>query len=149
MGALKNVATCIKYRGSTSESPRGLTSVETIMLCQKPSLALPIVQQTSSMQLPTFSILSFALSAAAFPTLIKSRQDAVTSNLHKQTDYYLFNITNEAFLAARAAMKEAALGIDWSADGCSSSPDDPFGFDCTLSANFVSCSDNTLTFLEQ
>jgi hypothetical protein len=101
------------------------------------------------MQLTAFSIIGLALGAAALPTLIESRQDAATPELHKMTDYYLFNITNEAFLTARAAKKEAVIGIDWSADGCSSSPDDPFGFDCTLTPDSISYFDIILTSMRR
>jgi hypothetical protein len=91
-----------------------------------------VVQQVSKMQFTTLTLVVLVSGAVAFPALIKPRQDAATVKLHQLTEYYMFNITNEAFITARSAQKDAKLGLDWSADGCSSSPDDPFGFDCML-----------------
>jgi hypothetical protein len=43
------------------------------------------------------------------------------------TDHLLFSTTISAFEAARNAKNPPSL--DWASDGCSSSPDNPFGFD--------------------
>ncbi|RYP37316.1 hypothetical protein DL767_002959 [Monosporascus sp. MG133] len=50
-----------------------------------------------------------------------------SAELVAETDRLLFSVSLSAFLAARAA--RSPPGLDWSSDGCSSSPDNPFGFD--------------------
>jgi hypothetical protein len=74
-----------------------------------------------------FSILSsvvvLASSVAAAPTpSLAARETAVQA-----TDRLVFTATLPTFLAARAALNPSTL--DWTSDGCSSSPDNPFGFD--------------------
>ncbi|KAM7185464.1 Prokaryotic phospholipase A2 domain containing protein [Naviculisporaceae sp. PSN 640] len=65
--------------------------------------------------------------ALAFPTAgeapksMTKRQSATTV-----TDQLLFSITLPAFETRRNARNPSNL--DWSSDGCSSSPDNPFGF---------------------
>lgn len=54
---------------------------------------------------------------------IEERQ---TAALNTATDRLLFSSTIGAFATARNARNPA--GLDWSSDGCSSSPDNPFGF---------------------
>ncbi|KAK0702955.1 phospholipase A2 [Lasiosphaeria miniovina] len=54
-------------------------------------------------------------------SLVESRQSANTI-----TDQYLFSITLPAFIAKRNARDPSTL--DWSSDGCTDSPDNPFGF---------------------
>lgn len=51
------------------------------------------------------------------------------TEIEKLTDHYLFNVTIDEFITTRNSSPKPP-GLDWSADGCSSSPDDPFGFDC-------------------
>lgn len=65
--------------------------------------------------------------ALAFPTA----GEATTSITKRQgdttvTDQLLFSITLPAFETRRNARNPSNL--DWSSDGCSSSPDNPFGF---------------------
>ncbi|RYO85632.1 hypothetical protein DL762_002190 [Monosporascus cannonballus] len=47
--------------------------------------------------------------------------------LEAETDRLLFSVSLSEFLAARDA--RSPPGLDWSSDGCTSSPDNPFGFD--------------------
>jgi hypothetical protein len=82
------------------------------------------------MRFTSLALLALAANVLAYPSLFSPRQ---INALHERTDYYLFNIPTASFLASREAEKDAAMGIDWTADGCSSSPDDPFGFDCNCS----------------
>jgi hypothetical protein len=49
------------------------------------------------------------------------------SELQAVTDDYLFNRSLGQFGQLRAQQPHAGQ-LDWSSDGCSSSPDDPFGF---------------------
>ncbi|KAH8708550.1 prokaryotic phospholipase A2-domain-containing protein, partial [Phaeosphaeriaceae sp. PMI808] len=49
------------------------------------------------------------------------------SALQTTTDSYLFSISISQFISNRNAHAGPA-GLDWSADGCSNSPDNPFGF---------------------
>ncbi|KAH7135073.1 prokaryotic phospholipase A2-domain-containing protein [Dendryphion nanum] len=66
------------------------------------------------------SILAVASLALAAP--LESRQESAT----QATDRLLFSSTISQFISARNARSPANL--DWSADGCSSSPDNPLGF---------------------
>ncbi len=74
----------------------------------------------------SFFLFSLAGSALALPTtgtttdLIK-RQSLVTI-----TDNYLFSLTLPQFTTKRNARDPATL--DWTTDGCTSSPDNPLGF---------------------
>ncbi|KAH7032732.1 prokaryotic phospholipase A2-domain-containing protein [Microdochium trichocladiopsis] len=56
--------------------------------------------------------------------LLSSRQ---TAALNAETDRLLFTASIGSFIASRDARNPATL--DWSSDGCSSSPDNPLGFD--------------------
>ncbi|KAF2819077.1 hypothetical protein CC86DRAFT_243438, partial [Ophiobolus disseminans] len=47
----------------------------------------------------------------------------------KATDHYLFNVTIDQFIAARNAQDGTSMGLNWTSNGCSVAPDDPFGFD--------------------
>ncbi|KAJ4360684.1 uncharacterized protein N0V89_001251 [Didymosphaeria variabile] len=72
-----------------------------------------------------FPILIAALVScvAAAPTQsLEVRETAVEA-----TDRLVFKTTLAAFITARNAQNPSTL--DWSSDGCSSSPDNPFGFD--------------------
>ena len=55
------------------------------------------------------------------PSTISSRQ----TDLIAATDSLLFSVNLGSFLSAKAAQTPA--GLDWSDDGCSSSPDKPWG----------------------
>ncbi|KAK0654732.1 phospholipase A2 [Cercophora newfieldiana] len=72
------------------------------------------------LQLPTL-VLSLAGSVLAAP-LVESRQ----ASLVTVTDQYLFTLTLPAFSAKRNARDPASL--DWTTDGCTTSPDNPLGF---------------------
>lgn len=71
--------------------------------------------------LPLMGFLSLTLAAPSFP--LSSRQETP----EQATDRLLFSTTIDAFEAARNALNPPTL--DWSSDGCSDSPDNPFGFD--------------------
>lgn len=104
------------------------------------------------MELKTFTQFSallslLALSVAALPVEVPSV--AITSDLHRLahreadikpaanrpskleeesvTDQYLFNITLESFVHEREC--QCSPYLFWESDGCSDSPDHPFGFD--------------------
>lgn len=72
-----------------------------------------------------FSSALFLLPALtlALPTSLLRRQ----TDLEAITDTLLFSDSMAQFQAARNAQDPPEL--DWSSDGCSSSPDDPLGFD--------------------
>ncbi|CAM1503491.1 Fc.00g010820.m01.CDS01 [Cosmosporella sp. VM-42] len=77
------------------------------------------------MKFLTFAVLSFSGALAlpsqkTGPALLK-RQSAVTT-----TDELLFSITLPQFTTRRNARNPPTL--DWTSDGCTSSPDNPFGF---------------------
>ncbi|KAK7757344.1 hypothetical protein SLS62_000356 [Diatrype stigma] len=55
------------------------------------------------------------------------QQQRQTPALEAETDRLLFSASLADFLAAAAA--QSPPGLDWSTDGCTSAPDDPFGFD--------------------
>jgi len=78
------------------------------------------------MQFDSFLLLAIFPAALAAPaqsidTKVSTRQSATTI-----TDQLLFSITLPAFTARRNARDPPTL--DWSSDGCTSSPDNPFGF---------------------
>ncbi|KAF1935588.1 hypothetical protein EJ02DRAFT_314200, partial [Clathrospora elynae] len=50
------------------------------------------------------------------------------SSLQQITDSYVFSISISQFISNRNAHAGPAE-LDWTSDGCSYSPDDPFGFD--------------------
>ncbi|KAH7082418.1 prokaryotic phospholipase A2-domain-containing protein [Paraphoma chrysanthemicola] len=70
------------------------------------------------------TILSLASLAISAPTALDTRQ----SSLQTTTDNYLFSISISQFITNRNG-KIGPAELDWSSDGCSSSPDNPFGFD--------------------
>ncbi|KAK4223794.1 prokaryotic phospholipase A2-domain-containing protein [Podospora fimiseda] len=84
-------------------------------------------QQLSRMK---FSILALLPVALALPTTeqptgtLTTRQSATTI-----TDQLIFSSTLPQFTARRNARNPSNL--DWSSDGCSNSPDNPFGFPFT------------------
>ncbi|KAF2449699.1 hypothetical protein P171DRAFT_322717, partial [Karstenula rhodostoma CBS 690.94] len=71
--------------------------------------------------LSTIAVLVSSVAAAPTPPL-EARETAVEA-----TDRLVFRATLKTFISARNAQSPATL--DWSSDGCSSSPDNPFGFD--------------------
>jgi hypothetical protein len=71
--------------------------------------------------LTILSLTSLALSSST----LTPRQ----SYLETTTDAYVFSIPIAQFISNRNSKTPAEL--DWDSDGCSSSPDNPFGFDCT------------------
>jgi hypothetical protein len=73
------------------------------------------------------SILSLASAVLAFPAPGETVGSLVQRQTANQiTDQYLFSITLPAFTAKRNARDPPTL--IWDSDGCSSSPDNPFGF---------------------
>jgi hypothetical protein len=80
----------------------------------------------------TTTLLGFASFAICAPTTAAAAA-AVTqrqSTLQQITDSYVFSISIGQFIDNRNA-KRGPAELDWSSDGCSDSPDNPFGFDCT------------------
>ncbi|KAH7392140.1 prokaryotic phospholipase A2-domain-containing protein [Phaeosphaeria sp. MPI-PUGE-AT-0046c] len=69
------------------------------------------------------ALLGFLSLSAAIPSSLP-RQSSLTST----TDSYVFTISISQFISNRNAQTGPA-SLDWSSDGCSSSPDNPFGFD--------------------
>lgn len=69
------------------------------------------------------ALLGLVSLGTAAPADLSSRQETAV----QATDRLLFSSTMSQFLAARNARNPPSL--DWSSDGCSSSPDNPFGFD--------------------
>jgi hypothetical protein len=80
--------------------------------------SLPVVKMLRSWVF----LLMLTSSTLAVPLSLSGRQ---SPELEAETDRLLFSVSIEEFLAARDAQDPA--GLDWSSDGCSSSPDDPFG----------------------
>jgi hypothetical protein len=71
------------------------------------------------------AIIGFAGLAVSAPAFLPIRQSA----LETTTDSYVFSISMSQFISNRNGLVGPAE-LDWSSDGCSSSPDDPFGFNC-------------------
>lgn len=69
----------------------------------------------------TVAVLVASVAAAPAPPL-EARETAVEA-----TDRLVFRETLATFINGRNARNPPTL--DWSSDGCSSSPDNPFGFD--------------------
>ncbi|VUC20460.1 unnamed protein product [Clonostachys rosea] len=68
------------------------------------------------------------VAAAALAPVIEARQSIETI-----TDEILFSITLPAFTARRNALDPNT--VDWTSDGCTSSPDNPLGFPFTPACN--------------
>ncbi|KAJ2959423.1 hypothetical protein NQ176_g11117 [Zarea fungicola] len=68
-----------------------------------------------------FALLALAPVALAVPTTMEARE-----TIQQTTDRYLFSISLPSFLQFRAQRNPGNL--DWSSNGCSASPDNPFGF---------------------
>lgn len=74
-------------------------------------------------------VLSLIPAALALPATSSSSSDASISTRQSAntiTDQLLFSVTLPQFTARRNARDPATL--DWTSDGCTSSPDNPFGF---------------------
>jgi hypothetical protein len=69
----------------------------------------------------------------ALPTLDGVKRILARQSLNTIADSYLFSITLPAFTAKRNARDPATL--DWTSDGCTSSPDNPFGFNFIPACN--------------
>ncbi|KXJ92600.1 prokaryotic phospholipase A2-domain-containing protein [Microdochium bolleyi] len=78
--------------------------------------------------LPALVTLGLANPIPSADPVIEERQ---TAALNTATERLLFSSTIGAFVTARNARNPA--GLDWTSDGCSSSPDNPFGFGFTNS----------------
>jgi hypothetical protein len=73
------------------------------------------------------SILCLASSVLALPAPSETDTSLIQRQTASQiTDQYLYSITLPTFTARRNARDPATL--IWDSDGCSSSPDNPFGF---------------------
>ncbi|CAG5137917.1 uncharacterized protein ALTATR162_LOCUS247 [Alternaria atra] len=70
------------------------------------------------------AFLGFASLAIAAPAQIITRQ----TSLEQVTDSYVFDISIAEFIDNRNA-KTGPAELDWSSNGCTASPDNPFGFD--------------------
>jgi hypothetical protein len=79
------------------------------------------------MKAAIIAILGFTSLTLSAPSSLETRQSA----LQKATDKYAFSITLEQFIDNRNK-KAGPTGLDWNSNGCSYSPDNPFGFDCTV-----------------
>jgi hypothetical protein len=76
------------------------------------------------------SVLCLAASALALPAYSKTDITLVQrQTVNQVTDQYLYSITLPAFTLRRNARDPPTL--IWDSDGCSSSPDNPFGFPFT------------------
>jgi hypothetical protein len=83
------------------------------------------------MYISPLALLGLATGAVA-ATIPPVAHDLITS-----TDYYLFELSLDTFLAVAAVKEGEALGLDWANDGCSSAPDTPFDFDCIATFPFT------------
>jgi hypothetical protein len=88
-------------------------------LFRKPNLI------STTMKPTLIAILSLASLALSAPSSRIPRPSA----LGTATDSYVFSISIDQFISNRNA-KVGPAELDWDSDGCSSSPDNPFGFDC-------------------
>ncbi|CAI9632817.1 unnamed protein product [Alternaria burnsii] len=69
------------------------------------------------------TVLGLASLAVSAPAALVSRQ----ASLEQVTDSYVFDISIDEFITNRNAKNPPEL--DWSSNGCTASPDNPFGFD--------------------
>jgi hypothetical protein len=69
------------------------------------------------------AVVSLASLALAAPSNLIARESA-----NEVTERLLFKSTMAQFQSARAAQDPNTL--DWTSNGCSSSPDNPLGFNC-------------------
>ncbi|SDC30719.1 phospholipase [Actinokineospora iranica] len=73
------------------------------------------------------AVSSIAVTAALVAGAGSASADLSQSQLQTTTDNYLFTQSLSQFQTTRAN-RPYANQLDWSSDGCSSSPDNPFGF---------------------
>ncbi|RYO65274.1 hypothetical protein AA0113_g5402 [Alternaria arborescens] len=69
------------------------------------------------------TVLGLASLTVSAPAALVSRQ----ASLEQVTDSYMFDISIDEFITNRNAKNPPEL--DWSSNGCTASPDNPFGFD--------------------
>jgi len=74
------------------------------------------------------ALLGFASLAVSAPAQLVERQ----ASLEQVTDTYMFDISIAEFIANRNG-KVGPPELNWESNGCTASPDNPFGFDCTFS----------------
>jgi hypothetical protein len=75
--------------------------------------------------------LGLVSSAIAIPIDMVTLPDVKPAfTVEQATDYYLYNVTMDAFVAARIVRSGTDLSLNWTSNGCSVAPNDPFGFDC-------------------
>ncbi|WP_407936538.1 phospholipase [Lentzea tibetensis] len=70
---------------------------------------------------------AFITATAASLTILFAASTAQAVNIPAVTDQYLFSSSLSQFTSVRAQQPYADQ-LDWSSDGCSWSPDSPFGF---------------------
>ena len=73
------------------------------------------------------ALLGFASLAVSAPAQLVERQ----GTLEQVTDSYMFDISIAEFIANRNG-KVGPPELNWESNGCTASPDNPFGFDCTF-----------------
>lgn len=88
-----------------------------------------IEQTVINMRITICTVFGLLAGAMAAPAL--SPEEKLAAQI-KSTDAYLFSLTLENFLAVAKVQEGKLLGLDWSTNGCSSAPNTPFNFDCTL-----------------
>jgi hypothetical protein len=79
--------------------------------------------------LQSISLLLLQLAGSAVAVPLEPRQTSLVT----VTDQYLFSLTLPQFSAKRNARDPATL--DWTSDGCTSSPDNPLGFNFVPACN--------------
>jgi hypothetical protein len=84
------------------------------------------------MKFSLLAVVGFASLAFSAPTSLDTRQ----SSLQTTTDNYLFTLTISQFITNRNG-KIGPAELDWTSDGCSDSPDNPFGFNCTFHPHHI------------
>lgn len=73
------------------------------------------------------TITSVAVAGAMFAGTATASAALDPAQLRQVTDQYVFSTGLNPFQTVRAQQPHAAQ-LDWTSDGCSSSPDNPFGF---------------------
>lgn len=76
------------------------------------------------------AVTSAAIAGSLTLTLAPTPAAAAPRDAVATTDRLLFSETLSTFVATRAAA-DRPTDVDWSSDGCSNSPDSPFGYDFT------------------
>ena len=78
------------------------------------------------------ALLGFASLAISAPAQLVERQ----ASLEQVTDTYMFDISIAEFIANRDG-KVGPPELNWESNGCTASPDNPFGFNCTVPSSFL------------